>query len=650
MYTCVFMCNFPSGKMSEEDLLSEIIQKAEKENSLFKMRFSTMLCIGLTKSGKTSFCNLLMDKTSQSSSPPPGNFHVTFIKKRTSNASSKEEEVKWREINLEELNKLISAVNQSGSLHNPTEIWDVLFLLDISVPTPALCLLQHSLVTFVTYKMLGEDFELNDPYKFIKDKKQYSKFMKEFLSSMCFKKKAKVSEFQELEITDNNATHRKFHTAFVGILDGSSSEESYAKEAKVINESLHIMKEHINCTIRDFPLSLWYTEDDNQYLHLVNVMNHKEKHFEKVKSSMEDIVAKNSTYKVPLNWMLLHFKMQQICIENNTPFVEYTVVYEKLWRIECKNSSEDELELALRFFHDVGALFYFHSIKDTDNFVITDLRWLFDNLKYLHNTKDSTSQYDYNARLLLKYEGELMSSTIEEIRFNRLGKMKPKDFVSLLEHLRFIAPMKHGNYFMPSILDSHEGYKVFEHYGTLRSKPLLITFSSGSLHRSVYCYLAAHISNNLPQNWSKPKYDESRKHQHTFKDLITFCVNINSYVYHVCILDKIFFLEIRIYSKSESDYPANLHYTTFTFIESSLKTVCIDSLQLACNDYKYGFLCCKCDCEHKQHLMIIKNTSNKSSAYCSKTDELEVLKENHTMWFYKVCYSYYIIVQNIVIF
>ena len=640
MYMYVHLLSCTGTYVGSKDSLPDIIQKAEEDNSLFKMRFSTVLCTGLAKTGKTSFCNLLMDKTAQSASPPSGNFHTAFIKKTTKATSP--QETKWKEIDLEELNKLIDELSQKkvGPLHNPDETWDVLFLLDISVPTPALCLLQNSVVTFVTYKMLGENFELSDPYKFIKDDKRYSKFIKEFLSSICFGKKVtKKSEFSALEV---NTSYRKLYTAFVGILDGSSSEESYAKEAKVVNDSLYIMKEHINCTIKDFPLSVWYTQDNNQYLHLVNVKNQKEKHFEKVKSGLEDMVAKNSAYNVPLSWMLLNFKIQKFCITNKTSFIEYTDVYENLWRSEYGNSttSEKELKVALKFFHSVGALFYFHSVKGMDNdVVVTDFSWIFDNLKYIHGAKDSTYQYDYNARLVLKYEGELTSSMIEEMKFEHFGKLKLIDFIKLLEHLRFIAPINRGNYFIPSILDSHEGYNVFGHYGEQKSSnPLLITFSSGALHRSVFCYLAAHISDNLPSNWSKPKYDESKKHQHTFKDLVTFCVNMNNYICHICILDKIFFLEIRIYSKSESHCPTDLHYTIFNFIEKSLKTVCAN-LQLSGDDYKYGFLCCKCECELKKHLMVIKDVSiNKTSAYCSKTDELEVLEENHTVWFYKVCY------------
>ena len=76
-----------------------------------------------------------------------------------------------------------------------------------------------------------------------------------------------------------------------------------------------------------------------------------------------------------------------------------------------------------------------------ENFVIMDFCWLFDNLKYLHSTKDSAYQYDYIARLVLKYEGELMTSMFDDMEFEQLGKVKLKNFINLLEHLKFIAPI-----------------------------------------------------------------------------------------------------------------------------------------------------------------------------------------------------------------
>ena len=105
----------------------------------------------------------------------------------------------------------------------------------------------------------------------------------------------------------------------------------------------------------------------------------------------------------------------------------------------------------------------------------------------------------------------------------------------------------------------------------------------------------------------------------------------------MCILDKVFFLEIRIYSRSEGNCPINLHCNIYKSIEDSLEVVCTD-LQLTQDDYKllFGFSCHKCECKLKQHLMVIQ-PSQKNTACCSKTGERLVLEEeDYTAWFYEV--------------
>lgn len=603
------------------DEVSKTDQRTEKDNSFFKMRFSTVVCTGLKKSGKTSFCNLLMDKTVPSTLPE--NSRTIFIKRNTL-----PKDTKWIEINLKELDDLIDKLKihkqspKESGLPNSDETWDMLLLFDTSVPPQALCLLQRSLVTFVTYKMLGKDFEENNPEKIVSQ--EYSRFVKEFLSSICI---------------GNNS-----YTAFVGIHNGTSSGELYAEEAKVVNENLYTLNEHMYCTDTEFPLSIWYVEDNNQnqYLHLVNLTNHKDEHFEEVKDKLESKVDNNSTHQVPLSWMLLKFRIQKLCSENKTHFMEYGVVLEKVWNTECHSSDETELNCALKFFHNLGVLFYYPTVEGINNFIFTDCHWIFESLEYLYNPDDSTHRCDLSAKLALKYEGILKSSMIEEIKFDHLGKVKFQHFINLLKHLKFIAPVNQ-NYFIPSILDSYEDHKeVFERYGTIQFNPLLITFSSGSLHRNVFCFLAAHILNNLPSGWSKLKYHKSKKDQHTFKDLITFCVNFNNYVCYVYILDKTFFLEIQIYSKSKGNCPADLHHTVHTIVTNSLKSVC-DCLQLPYNDCKLGFLCRSCESELEQHLMVIttKTVNSSITVCCSKTGHFEVLEEKcYTIWFYEVCYTY----------
>ena len=579
----------------------------------------------MEKSGKTSFCEILLPKKTVPAAS--GDSHTMFIKK--SIASLKE--AKWIELNLKEINELINMLNGYQKSPNSDELLEMLLLLDTNVPTPALCLLQHSLVTFITYKMIGKNCE-SDMEKFIKQ--QYSSFVKEFLSSNCTGKK--------------NSSNDKSCTAFLGIHKGSCAEKAYSEEAKVVNNCLNTLKQSVNCPDTKIPLSIWYIEpeDNNEYLHLVNLENHKDGHFEKVKSTLEKIIDNNYDCKVPVprHWLLLRLNIQKHCIENSTYFMEYNVVYEKIWKAECRSSDKSDLKCALSFFHDVGNLFYYDTVKGINDFVFTDCTWIFDTLRDLYNPKDSTYQCDHSATLSLKYEGILMSSMIKKIKCDHLMNVNFGYFIYLLEHLSFIAKLNDGNYFIPSILDSYEDKDdVFSHYGIMKFQPLLITFSSGSLHRNIFCFLAANLLNTL-DDWSKLEYNVRKNRQHTFKDLITFAVNLNSCVCYLCILDKTFFLEIRIYTKSEDDNPTDLHQNIYINIEKSLKAVCAQ-LNLSYKDCKYGFFCCLCETtpdheQHfKQHLMIItKNVDKKINVRCGKSGDFDVLKDQrYTIWFYEVC-------------
>ena len=162
----------------------------------------------------------------------------------------------------------------------------------------------------------------------------------------------------------------------------------------------------------------------------------------------------------------------------------------------------------------------------------------------------------------------------------------------------------------------------------------------GSLYRSVFCFLAAHVkkTKELPEGWSKPQYDEDEGHQYTFKDLVTLCAGAHHYV---CIIDKTFFLEIQIYSQSVDSLPGCLHHTVYKFIKQSLEDVC-KHLQLP-DDYRFGFSCGRCNNESKlhEHLMIIKNyhdekLCDRDQAYCIKTDKPHLLTDRHKVWFPEV--------------
>ena len=579
-----------------------------------------------------------MEKGTQVASP--GNTHTFFIKKPSCHHLHHEnEETKWMEINSENLVKIMDQIsrykvrsNKQPGIINCNEKWEVLLLLDYNIPLSALSLLPPSVVTFVTYKMLGRDFAFSDPNKFIESRNCFSDFVKELLSCSCFKKD---SEYSELEVPGEHGADKMCCAAFVGVLDGTSPKKSYEMEATVINDSLKIIKEHMNCPLDEFPISFWYVNDDDTYLHLVNLADTKDKNIAKIRNSLDDVVTQSSAYKMPITWVILLFKVYQLCLENKKSYMYYTEVL-KLWKAESYN--EGELKLALKFFHHVGMLFYYDTVDGMQDYVFTDCLWILKELKYLLSDYQD-SKCDLDAKKVLKYDGQLKSKMIKQIKFDGPGHMKLQTFINLLRHLKYIAPLGKSDYFMPSILESHEGNpSIFERYGTAQSHPMLITFSSGSLHRSVFCFLAAYIMKNLPEKWSRLKY---KKYQHTFSDLITFSIEVGHYV---CIIDKIFFLEVKLYSKPNSSNN-NWHNSVFVSIKKALCAVCKE-LQLPHSECKYGFLCCNNECKDEtdgnivmDHMMMVKEFKDDkdASACCCKTNESSKLSAKHTVWFLEVC-------------
>jgi len=576
------------------------------------VRFSTVLCTGEPKAGKTKFCNLLMSKTTQS--PGSGDYHTVFIKEHG--------KTDWKEINFEHLNELIYQINQKYSVsdtkHKGTnEVLDILILLDINVPVPAICLLQPAIVTFVTYRLRGEEDTMCT---------KSCKFIKEIMSSNCFGKK---SRFSELEIRRTN--DKSCYTAFIGTKfhDSRSSENAYKKEAAVVGEHLKSLKRHINCSLHGFPLELWSEDDGESLLHVVDLKNSEDKNVCLIKQKLEKTLAENDIHKIPVSWVLLYFKIQKICYKQKVQHVSYSTVFNIIWKTECNMHCKLELNVALKFFHHHGVLFHFSTVEDANDYVFIRCCWMFDKLNYLFGNLNVKIR-NQAAMQCLKKEGILDSKMIKDIEFN--GPMKFEAFLNLLLHLKFIALVKQNKYFIPGILESYESN--FEEYGTACYDPLLVTFSSGSLHRSVFCFLSAYLLTNMPEGWRPLNYDGTK---HTFKDMITFSIGVKKFV---SIMDKNFSLKIQIFTESghcDESVPSSI----FETLRTALITVCKD-LEVPIELCRYGFLCNNEKCKSDEHMMILTNFSE-WTAFCSKGNyQLELLK-SHTVWL-KVCTVYVCIV------
>jgi len=569
---------------------------------------------------------MLMNKEIQS-----GDFHSVFIKKQL--------DANWTEINdaqlMEIIQQLLVCQNCSEKANdkskpgilNPDDLWDVLVLLDSSIPMSALHFLQPPVVTFFTYRMVGREDLCPDSCK----------FMKEMLSSVCF---GKESKFDLLKITDKTKkTRKKFYTvtAFIGTHDGKSSKQKqYNVEAKKIDEKLRLLLEQINVSYDDLTARVWYKKENpdnnckDEFLHLININNSQDENVSVLKKGINDAIQKVPAYKLPISWVLLYFRIVEMCFKSKQCFVSFTTVLE-MWSVQLCGDS-DELILALQFFHYCGVLFYFDTLSE---YIFTECLWLFTGLKYLISDDVEYSQQNHGAKKALKQEGLLKSEMIEEIKFvvsAVAGNIELDCFVNLLTDLKYIAPVNE-NYFFPHVLECHEHSKesISNMYGDSNADPLLITFRPGILHPSTFCYLVAYVLTKLPK-WKQKKFNSQTRH--TFKNLITFSHG----PHYICLINEIFHLKVQICNKTgQSNHDNDLPNSVFKIIKKALEEVCKD-LCLPFDSCRYGFLCSDCDDKSGKHMMIV-NDIEEQNAFCCKTSDHQSLSDRQKLWFRKVSVS-----------
>jgi len=627
---------------NNDTVLNGIIQRAEEQGLTTSVRYSLVICTGLPRSGKTSFSNVLMKCPHL---PPQGDAHTIFI--RRGNCSTIEE-TEWTKIDgnnlseliqhLEEQKKLLgNESTQNSSAYPPPnkEMWDILILLDISVPTPVIYLLPHALVTFVAYKMCGREISFSD---YVKPEKEdlpiesveYPAFVKGLLSCNCFKKHFDDSQtICTLRIPSEDQVIKQSYTAFIGTYD-TGSEKQFNKETTLINDGINGLLNQVNCPQTKFPFSVWFLKED-KILYPINVKELEDENAKRIRNTIKKKLKVNTKYNIPFTWLLLELQIRKVCLQRkNQQFLSFEVV-KSLWKNSCNNENEVELKVALNFYHLLGVLLYFENVSGMCKYVFTDCRWLFKKFTYLlyHCEND---QGDFNAYQLFVYEGILNANMISEIVFE--GEIKLQYFINLLEYLQFIAPLNHDGfreYFMPSILPNCIDDGILREFGSPVCAALLITFSYGSMHRMVFCFLAAYILQHLPdkpEKWASPRRSKKNK-RYTYSDMISFPIGKTHFV---CISDKVLFLKFEIFQKPDCESIRNLHNKVLKFIQTALKAVCL-VLGLPFDKLQFGFPCQ--NCEHTEQHMVVVIQEN-STAHCCKTLQPKELSKSQTIWFSEV--------------
>ena len=248
----------------------------------------------------------------------------------------------------------------------------------------------------------------------------------------------------------------------------------------------------------------------------------------------------------------------------------------------------------LLFFHFMGMLFYYHTVKGICDYVFIDRQWLFTKLTELVEIKfkKSYKKKEISPEHIEKFtmEGRLNISIINNLKIDLEG-IEPLYFINLLDHLNIVAcfDSEQKDYFMPCVLPSFPATaeKISELdklYGETKHAPLLVGFKNGSMPHGFFCQLIVELCKNLPTGWHVPLLSTPSV-QHAYNNLITFHTTSG---HCISLFYKTGYIEIQV--RHEETQPAVIHRNIQCELDKALKKVSCH-LQLNKGQLRYGFYC-----------------------------------------------------------
>ena len=354
-------------------------------------------------------------------------------------------------------------------------------------------------------------------------------------------------------------------------------------------------------------------------------------------------------YEIPITWLILELelrKQSKVCLK----FEDVEKISERIFHgIEL---SDDELKIALQFFHDFGVLLYFNELEEFNNYVVKDMNWLFKVLTKLASEEifKGTTDYDNNDCKSFR-NGFFKERLLDVVQLNTniddIDKIT-KDidkilFLKLLEHLKIAASMTDEDnsgefkYFMPcilkicpwerpndvtKILDDRFGKQIVkEEKKEEKVNPLLIKFTSCPIPRGLFCFLVVSLIQFKENNWKFEPYLNLRGSQegyrHPFANLIVLKVsNKASYDGHfsLSLHDRILYLELQI--RIQRKKPLSIYH--------DIKNIVYDRLSKICKQFgwKYDNLECgfPCNCVEPPHMVL---SSDLNVWECEQQEEYE---------------------------
>ena len=433
--------------------------------------------------------------------------------------------------------------------------------------------------------------------------------------------------------------------------------EEYDEEFSKINREVKNMVEPIK---KEEILEFWCDASGNYVIPVDNTVsresqtkvNHDDQNtktiqhktienIERIRKGSNKILRKKVQYEIPISWFILELELRnydKVCIS----LEEVKDTCDRIMPVH-RQMNVGEIKEVLKFYHLYSMLLYFSKVDGMKDFVVTNPQWLFVNLTKIIMCKFEDNANDlYGAHHIENMHNGMCSMELLESLSLDLQDIKLESFTNLLVHLKIIAPMIDGGYFMPTILppcDENINFPV-EEYGkpavfTFNKEcichavePLLIEFTFGTIPSGLFGFLIVQL---LQDNSDLELYG---KNDHTLcrcTDLITF--HLRPY-YYVSLHDRVSYLELQVRVKGNNP---SCHFKPQTSVSKALKKVCKE-FNWKFTDCRYGFLCYqhKKDSQGK-HLTLLSTDQpfpTEFPEYSScKNLQSTCLTKAHSMWF-----------------
>ena len=253
----------------------------------------------------------------------------------------------------------------------------------------------------------------------------------------------------------------------------------------------------------------------------VNNMSEDDDDVKQVRAAVERIGSQGDKYRVktPFSWHMFSNILQRM----KAPVLEYEKCYEAAQR--CGIGTRDEMDNTLRFLHEnVGVIRYYHDVEELREYVIKELRYLFDMITDLLVATFTFDRTNPSLCELFARKGIFPLDVFEKLA-RSTEFLPPSKLVALLQHLNIIALLKKdgasSQYFIPCVLAHFEGSQSTTSNSTVSRVPtLLVTFESGYCPKGLFGAVAVY----LLQNKMNSPFEWGLEQEEIFRNQITFFV------------------------------------------------------------------------------------------------------------------------------